>query len=748
MKNFKTVIIIFFSIIFSANMCAQDDLINMKKYWFYHYRLVNDFMAKGEHPGESIPMEERAVYTPSSEICKWGDATCAQAQYIGVLATEYALLSQQGQPTDTTKQELFLALNALNRLDWMAESNLDPATIWPPPAPAINGFFIRDDVGDLFVQNHPKLAHGVTSQRPVKYVESDFNDANKRDKEVSVDQIYHLMVGFALVRKFIPENTYFIPDPTTGVHKPFMDGETDIWKEAKIINDRYMDLMGNYWTIYLPGTTTKVYRGPEAFDASYGAAEAACYIENRNSTPTGIPYPIHSCNEYHNFVSKTDAPLWMSLGGSLGPIAMLSSEDYKLQSLAAIGNSWWTRPQPFFPDPIATTVAFFNPYNIFHPWQFVTQLVTQTVVPPINVTMPNLATRAAFRDNQHLPLLRQILHGGSNPIPQQKYVDLLNSAPTCGPYNYDYPNNASTFEWSSDSRLYNSERRGEYTADIPYKDSNGNWQWHLTGDDKVGNFHGEYNGLDYMLYYNLFHIIEPNTVPMVNYMDRVITFTFPDANGSGSASNPTAIIAFNTITASNTVNSTANVTYRAGNEIALKSGFSVKSGANFHAYVQPFDCGEYINPSYRSMISNDTSNQSPTDNLVAYTGQTTFINYPKRDDETENVSDNYNADAQNTNLTSSNKTQYASEKIQTVSGINILPNPNNGTFQIAITHNNQSIGVKSLKVFDIMGKIIWSTEISTNTLFTIDISSYSPGIYYVRSINQLDETETKKLIKQ
>ena len=46
-----------------------------------------------------------------------------------------------------------------------------------------------------------------------------------------------------------------------------------------------------------------------------------------------------------------------------------------------------------------------------------------------------------------------------------------------------------------------------------------------------------------------------------------------------------------------------------------------------------------------------------------------------------------------------------------------------------------------------MGKIIWEIDASTNNIFTIDITSYSSGIYYVRCINEFDETEMKKLIK-
>ncbi|OFY92349.1 MAG: hypothetical protein A3K10_17490 [Bacteroidetes bacterium RIFCSPLOWO2_12_FULL_31_6] len=79
--------------------------------------------------------------------------------------------------------------------------------------------------------------------------------------------------------------------------------------------------------------------------------------------------------------------------------------------------------------------------------------------------------------------------------------------------------------------------------------------------------------------------------------------------------------------------------------------------------------------------------------------------------------------------------------------INNHPNPNNGSFQISVTRNDKPISIKEIKVYDIMGKIIWEIDASTNNIFTIDITSYSSGIYYVRCINEFDETEMKKLIK-
>lgn len=47
-----------------------------------------------------------------------------------------------------------------------------------------------------------------------------------------------------------------------------------------------------------------------------------------------------------------------------------------------------------------------------------------------------------------------------------------------------------------------------------------------------------------------------------------------------------------------------------------------------------------------------------------------------------------------------------------------------------------------------MGKIIWENGPSTNSVFNIDITGYTQGIYYVKSVNEFNEMGMKKLIKQ
>jgi hypothetical protein len=563
MKNLINLVLLFVG---SSALQAQTDFLNQKKYWFYHYRLVNDFMVVGDCKGCSEPMNERGSGSYDSKIAKWGDQTISLGHYIAVLATEYKLLSDQNQPTDTTIKELYYAIRAFNRLDESAEANIPGATHLPQPSD-INGFFIRDDVNSDFLIQHPKLATGVTSTRQVNSLESDFIDATTTVKEMSHDQIWYLFTGFALVRKCLPES---VPITYQGLPLNDLDGNVDIREEALNITNRIMNLLKTHsWLIRNPNTGSTVFRGWYVQELSYGAAEAACFINNPNNTTVSMLPVIHTCNSYHDVISLADAPLWMNFGKGIGNLITISVEDYKLQQISAIGNSWYSSAIIVVPDPITVIQQIFNYHNLLHPWQFISSIIQNPPIYPNNITTTALGTRAIIRDNQHLPLLRQVLHGGGNLIPKSTYVNLLNSAPCNGPYCFQKSTgDCATFEWSAWDRLHFSEERGGKSLE------------------------GEYNGLDYLLYYNLYHIIEGNTVPEINYMNQTVSNPFPTTGPFpvGTAAMPAIIEGFNSITASNIVNSNAVVTYHAGNEITLLPGFSAEAGSNFSAYINPFHC--------------------------------------------------------------------------------------------------------------------------------------------------------------
>lgn len=715
----------------TMSMYSQTQLQNFKKYWWYHHRLVNDFMAVGDCQGCSLAMGQRNARNTGQ--ARWGDNTMNLGNYIAVLATEYQLLKQNNQPTDSTIRELYYALKAFNRLDYNAESFLRCNTCpLNPVSGDLNGFFMRDDVYDGFLEDHPGLSNGLTSSYSVTNEFSDYQQnligADSRNI-MSQDQIWPIYMGCALISKFVdPGATY------QGLSLNPSTSNIYIRQEAIDIADRIIyPIKHNAWIIKNPESETNLTNeyGGHVLQYAYGASEAFCYIQNPYVTTSTDFFPIHTCVAYLDGMAIANATIWNAFGRADSEIND-NNEGYKIQTLAALGNSWWNWVVPV-PDPISVTVTLYNPDNFLHPWTIVQQILDQTSLVPENRTEVELAYLAEGRNYHHLPLLRQVLHGGGNPLlTTYNYTSLLNDAPCQGPWCYSYPGNSAPFEWSTSNRLHKPDERG--------------------GDGGDNSNYGEFNGLDYMLYYNLYALTQgtngPAGIDYTNYKDRTITYSFPHSTTSGivgSFSNPTTIEGFSSITASNIVNSNAHVDYRAGREIHLTSGFHAIAGSEFHAYVDPFECdaGEYR----MLTTANDTSNEEAMENAVAYVGQTTYVKYSPS--EQNNVAESKEVPAEPSTIEVSNLQPETIEaanvsKSEKEMRIRIQPNPNSGSFEVIIS-GNERINAKLTMV------TIWGTEILqqqiTGSSTPIDISGQPKGIYYVK-IESEQGIKMEKIIYQ
>ncbi len=153
---------------------------------------LDEFVRVGVEQGDSIPAGWR---DDDLQLMKWADATVALGWYLGVLATEQALAGRREEPwasrdADARAWELYAALNAVERIDRVAESAFpEPCT----SSEELNGFFIRDDVPADYHQHFAGI----------EVLQSDFIDGPYL-KEMSQDQVHHLDVGLALVKHLVP----------------------------------------------------------------------------------------------------------------------------------------------------------------------------------------------------------------------------------------------------------------------------------------------------------------------------------------------------------------------------------------------------------------------------------------------------------------------------------------------------------------------------------------------------------------
>jgi len=293
---------------------------NLAKYRRLRQRLVSEFTSVGTGPGQSEPVPER---TDSAGLMKWGDETIALGFYLGVLATEHYMLSNPatfpgadgGDPAQlqATDEELYDALYALERLDNVADA------AFPSPCsttPALNGFFVRDDVPADFYSHFP----GITT------VQSDFIDPTLTNKEESQDQVYHVQHGLALIVALVPASVVVHGRPLRA------------WAVEQATRITQHFARGD-WVIRNPACANRaVNRGSDTIGYSYGETLAAKFVTDGAFAPTTDPLW---------------ANIWDTLRQPTNPSYSNESNLHMALAIMAVGDGYG----PDTPQVIATLAA-------------------------------------------------------------------------------------------------------------------------------------------------------------------------------------------------------------------------------------------------------------------------------------------------------------------------------------------------------------------------------------------------------
>lgn len=196
------------------NLQPTDDQINLQKYWYYRWRLQNDFVKVGEGVGHSLPIQSRKGIWWVNDI-EVVDATIYLGFYIGVLATEYRLLlnNQRYEDVEKTKTELYYAIKAYERLDRFGEEMFGKEGV-------INGYIARDDIPCDFIDSlvnpdnyrhfnqNKTIAPGTGNVYKIQTSDYCFDGEPLKDladvkatPEMSQDQVLWLLMGYMLVEK-------------------------------------------------------------------------------------------------------------------------------------------------------------------------------------------------------------------------------------------------------------------------------------------------------------------------------------------------------------------------------------------------------------------------------------------------------------------------------------------------------------------------------------------------------------------
>ncbi len=341
----------------------------------------------------------------------------------------------------------------------------------------------------------------------------------------------------------------------------------------------------------------------------------------------------------------------------------------------------------------------------------------------------------------------------SGYIDYGKIEQQLNTAPSCG--THFFANAPSISGWSSFQKFRCTliEQEGEY------------------------NDQGNFNGLDYMLMYNLYHIMR-NPVPYVNCNNKLIDDKFPNTynkniyftsnyredyevhntNHNAYFSNPLIITAFETVESAAHVgnveyiynhninivsniempppqivttyteeiienfnmNKNADVSIYAGEKIILKPGFHVKEGSKFHAKIKDYDCESqtfnFTNPS--QLVSN--YNYSKWNQYVPQY----LIETPIPETNLQSV-----------------HIQLENEIYKV--NVSISPNPVKTAMQVSLSSGI----INEIYIYNSLGKLLNSIDVNLQSI-NIDMSDYSKGVYLIKLVTNTNEVFTEKIIKE
>ena len=191
----------------STKACTEGDWLT--KYITYRRRLVGDgttanpgFVSLGTGPGESLPASGRnpdEQWDGKKGSYGYGDTTAHHGNYLAMLGSEARAFALMGVDRTATHAELYLALQAFNRLDAVTE------TFWGYQ-PSLDGFFLRDDIPVGYMtkaDGRPRFPHATSQSGGYELVDAQVGADTSAGDVMSVDQVVSLFFGLAVVIQLV-----------------------------------------------------------------------------------------------------------------------------------------------------------------------------------------------------------------------------------------------------------------------------------------------------------------------------------------------------------------------------------------------------------------------------------------------------------------------------------------------------------------------------------------------------------------
>jgi hypothetical protein len=771
----------------------------LQKYWYYRWRLRNDFLYIGDQPGESIPISDRMTY--GNPGVSFGDATQLLGYYISTLATEHTLLTETNRFQDLpmTRTELYYAFKAFERLDYYAEPKFPfvyDTVPTPSPQngavqvkkiqqnvyePVLDGFFMREDFpkeffGDYFV-DPCSLGNIPTSSQPNDHYVHLNNNMTTQGVSVSGTDfsedlmLYRYMISplgvpcplvYPLNRSAdsragrkdifgdltdpnIPGNYFDAADYTA--NQPSVDQINTLLQSFLLTKVSLPDYA--IPVKLLDGTEIMVNFVQLAKDNSDRIISHLKVNNWKIERPTGEPL-----TQEHGGVAFPYAFPIAQIGNMIHdnnltlPYYAIPSGYHTIGSVTAYKILW--NSTKLIPDWdtfwntksdvmhwASTSCSWTIPYSIYNPASIAFSYFSRRQ--HNKNTVKESASQFSW-DPFHM-MLMGYLHGFNMNTEGVNNIALLRAYNT-----FDIQAPSNTYTNFTKDHLITAPCEGplnfKNNGNPGIKGWNTSKRWHSSWDAQTnvqaesGFISGIYSGLDYMILHNLYYLNSNAQLPQyVNYIYRHYS---ENLSNNLAGNNPLTIAGYVSLTANNNIGSAMNVTYNASEEIHLTSGFHATSGAVFHAEVKPVLCGL----DFRTM-------ELPDSNSTAY-GISEYTQRHIYADVTDKFEHLYQ-------LPDSITMESLEERMRLIeSGINpddpnylasiqydIVITPIPAKDFVTITLNGQATPNLNYSIVNSLGKEVQNGVI--NYTEKIDVSGWSAGLYLFK-VQDAVSTVTKKFM--
>jgi hypothetical protein len=546
------------------------------KYWFYRWRLRNDFMVMGEGPGQSLVAESRNL--TRGQFMKWADATIMHGYYLTMLAIEHKILEDKGRTEDlkNNERELYYAIKAFERLDYVSETfyssepGFDEAfRVGDATLPAdVNGYFFRDDVPPTFLNTNqfPDLTPNFTSNYysltnkktgidygPMNYSQSDYSglwgitsqgDGNSApdlndpqhpivnyrkgtdeagsdgDKpygfgEASQDQIIRLLLGFFTIVKSIPDVTYQIDKNNDGIMDEFMNFHDEAQRHSTNMIGR---LAGQFsGTLHVPVNSN----WPVLYWSQGIPGSPTWTLINPREKPADVGFVLY---QYMIPMQIVSDPLFTNNND----IGLGSSSYATIMSYNPIAQALWNSGINGYDDNVNVKMA----------------LILNTIsnsgsgLIPVPRFIANKSADAHI-DGLYVPLYDYLWGWDPNTENDEErkqhgydYANLmLEAAPCVGPHNFGYTSVINPRLGTTDT-AYSAVQDPDgipYYWNVPFVFDVDHDRWDngavLNENGEFDIDEGWFSGVDYMLLYNLIYANNEGDKPLYHdLINRVVDY--------------------------------------------------------------------------------------------------------------------------------------------------------------------------------------------------------------------------------